>query len=189
MLTGGDGQLLNRCRCGDEAAWRQVYEDNVGLVGRFLLHLLGRTSDLDDIVQQVFVEFFQSLDKFRGEARLSTWLFGIASRVASKHIRTEHRWRRRRQAIRDAVDMTDIFNANSPLREADAREALRTLHEALYSLDIEHRGVWIMREVEGMTTRGVAEALGIPPGTVRSRLFHARRQILQDLTNRERRPE
>ncbi len=87
-------RLVQRCRAGDPAAWTELYRQEGPRVARFLRRLLGPTRDTDDAVQQVFVELFASLARFRGEARLSTWLYSIASNVARKRLRGE-RYRKR----------------------------------------------------------------------------------------------
>ena len=91
--------LVARCRRGDQGAWREVYAAFGGIVMRFLRRRLGPGHEAADLVQEVFVQFFLSLDGFREEARISTWLYRIAARVVSHHVRTEVRHRRRVDAF------------------------------------------------------------------------------------------
>jgi len=167
---------IARCRRGDEAAWAEVYHAFAPLVVRFLRRLLPGVRDLDDPVQQVFVAVFDGLDAFRGEARFSTWIYGIAVRVAGKAIRGEVR---RRVGQAAYAGWLECLGSSVPdaAGGAEARALMRALGEVLDRLSFEHRTVWVMRELEGIDSDETAAALGIPAGTVRSRLFFARREI------------
>ena len=79
-------KLVARCARGDERAWEELYAANAPIVTRFLTRMLGPASYVDDLVQQVFVEVFSGIRRFRGEARVSTWLYGIARNVAWRHL-------------------------------------------------------------------------------------------------------
>lgn len=176
--------LIRRCRQGDELAWAWVYREHSPRVARFLRRMLGPDNAVDDLVQVVFVELFSTLDRFRGDAKLSTWLYGIARNVAGKHIRTESRHRRRVDAL--AASQQEPRRVSSVHGAAEARAELEALESVLATLDDKHRAVWVMREVEELSTEEVAEALDLPPGTVRSRLFNARKKVLAGLERRRR---
>jgi RNA polymerase sigma-70 factor (ECF subfamily) len=177
-----DGQdLLDRCRRGDEVAWRGFYDLQAPRVAGYVRGIVGDHPDLDDIVQKVFVEVFSSIARYRGESKLSTWLYGVASNVTSKHLRTETRWRRRRDALSDHVRACSSPAAPDPGSEAEARVLAEAIDGVLEAMDVDHRMVWVMREMEGLSTEEVGTALGIPAGTVRSRLFNARKRMLETL--------
>ena len=173
-------ELIDRCRGGDEAAWADLYHLHSGSVARFLHRLLGVEAEAEDLVQQVFVELFTSLGRFRGDARLSTWLYRIASNVAHKHVRGRSRARRRVDALRTHALADAALPADNRGR-AEASAELRRVLVAVEELDMDHRVVWVMREVEGLSTEEVALALGVREGTVRSRLFHARKRVIERL--------
>ena len=169
--------LLRQCREGSEAAWVELYRLQKGRVTRFLRYLRGPIDDLDDLVQLVFLETVRSLDSFRGEASLSTWLFAIARHVAELHLRTRWRRHRRDEARRlweEAADRT----APDPAATGDERSALRIVQGTLDQMDERFRLAWLLVEAEGMTSDEAAIALGVPAGPVRSRLHHARERIL-----------
>lgn len=173
-------QLIERCRRGDEGAWAELYAARGPSVARFLQHMMAPGADLDDLVQQVFVELFRSLDRFRGDASLATFLFGIATRVALHHLRGARRWRRRTEAL--AAEPADAVAPDAHGR-VEARGHLAVVAEALEGLAPEVRAVWVMRELEGLSTAEVAVALATREGTVRSRLFAARRHVLDALAS------
>jgi RNA polymerase sigma-70 factor (ECF subfamily) len=173
--------LLDRCRAGDEAAWAALYRAHAPPVTRFVFRVAGPSSDIDDLVQKVFVEVFSSLHGYRGESSLLTWMLGIAARVIGKHVRTEVRWRRRGAAL-VAADGPPEGTAD-PSRSADARAAFEVVCRVLDAMDDRHRVVWVMREAEGLSCEEVASALALPVGTVKSRSFEARRRMLEALAD------
>lgn len=177
--SGPPDDLIARYRAGDEAAWADVYRACAPTIALFLRRLLGPVRDLDDLVQQVFVIALSSAGGYRGDSRMSTWLYGIATHVAAKHQRREFRWRRRREAWSDWLASADP--APDAVEAAEARALLRIVAGVLDRLDFRHRTVWVLRELEDLSTDQVAVALDIPVGTVRSRLFAARREVLAAL--------
>lgn len=173
--------LVRRCQAGDEAAWAELYRGYAPLVARFVGRMVGPRGPVEDLVQSVFVQALRSIRDFRGDARVTTWLYGVAQRVTCKHLREDGR--RRRRDGRWLEGQTSA--GDSPEPAMLARESLATIEAAVLSLPDAQRVVWVMRELEGLSTEEVGDALGLPQGTVRSRLFAARRAVLEAL---ERRP-
>ena len=184
-----EADLLARCREGDEAAWGRLYARFAPITARFLGRILGKHEDLDDVVQQVFFEVFTSIRSFRGESSLSTWIYGVSSRVASKHVRTAFRWRRRVQAFSALKGWQPESGHGDAVDRAHARSVLRVLNNVLEDLDLDHRLVWVMREVEGLPTEEVAAALNVPEGTIRSRLYYTRKRVFEALGEAGAEPE
>lgn len=177
MSGAGQLDLVRRCQAGDERAWGELYRAHAPLVARFVGRMVGPSGPVDDLVQAVFVQVFRGIRRFRGDARLTTWLYGIAHRVTAKHIRADSRRRRRD----DRWGEDQATRAASPEPAMLAREALAVVQRAVLTLPEPQRAVWVMRELEGLSTAEVAEALGARLGTVRSRLFAARQQVLDAL--------
>jgi RNA polymerase sigma-70 factor (ECF subfamily) len=176
----GVGDPMERCRAGDRDAWAQAYRENAPRVAVFLRRLQVPERDVEDLVQQVFATLFTTLDRYRGEGQLSTWLYGIAAHQASRRRRLEFRWFRRRDAL--ARELAGFVpGSEDPARAVWARTALRTLAVALDDLPMPLRTVWVLREWEGLDTDEVGCALGLPAGTVRSRLCRARGAVLEAL--------
>ena len=172
----GEAALVARCRAGHDAAWAEVYRTEGPRVAAFLRRMNGPTADVDDLVQQVFVEAFAAFGRFRGEARLSTWLYRIAAHVSAKHDRASGRHRRRLWAWAMALGASSL-SAPDPSEQVEARGALSRIDDALARLKPGHRAVWVLIEVEGQSLAEVALALTLPEGTVRSRLLKARRVV------------
>jgi RNA polymerase sigma factor (sigma-70 family) len=171
--------LVDRCIDGDEQAWRELYDAHAPVVTRVAARILLDAGAVNDVVQAVFIECFRNLRAFRGDAKLSTWLCGVTVRVVSTHRRTEGRHRRRVAALAQEPVAPD---GASPERAAVARDQVDQVRVALASVPLQRRAAFVMREVEGLSTRDVAEILEIPEATVRTHVARARRAILAQLS-------
>lgn len=171
-------ELVRRCQLGEAGAWQALYREHAPLVARFVMRMVGRDGPVEDLVQQVFVAVMQSIGRFRGDAALTTWLYGVARHVTARHIRTEKRHRARddRWAREDRIGGADTPSAHGRIA---ARESLSLLERAVLSLNEAHRVVWVMRELEGLSMDEIGHALDVRVGTVRSRLFNARKHVLE----------
>jgi RNA polymerase sigma-70 factor (ECF subfamily) len=149
-------------------------------VARFLRRATGRPDEVDDLVQQVFVAVFQGLGAWRGEGRFTSWLFGIASRVALEHARAAAR-RTRREDGWSATLPANHDAGTDPCGAAGARAALRVVEAALSGMGFTTRTVWLMHEVEGLAAPEIARALGSTGVAVRVRLLRARRKVHEAL--------
>lgn len=164
-----------------------LYEDHAQFVWLTLQRLGVRESDLEDVLQEVFVVVHQQLPGFEGRSKHTTWLFGICLRVVAAHRRRAYR--RREQITEGAGD--ELATTDDPETLTVARQAREKLDAALDALDLEKRAVFVMFEIEGLSTRQIAELLELPLGTVYSRLHSARSELQKALTRahaRELRP-
>jgi RNA polymerase sigma-70 factor (ECF subfamily) len=139
--------------------------------------MLGNRAEAEEIAQEVFLRAHRALADFRGEARLGTWLYGIASRLCLNRLASpERRVARGDAALAHVVSATP--DAVAELERAELDAALRM---AIAELPEERRLVLVLRDVEGLSYEQIAEALAIDPGTVRSRLHRARMQLKDKL--------
>ena len=147
-----------------------VHAEYADFVWRSLQRVGVRDPDLEDALQDVFVVVHRRLGEFEGRSKLSTWLFGIVVRVAHGY--------RRRNARNDALSRAETFPRPvappTPEDEVRTAEARERLERALAALSPEQRSVLLMHEIEGIRCSAIAEMLGIPLGTVHSRLHVAR---------------
>lgn len=177
MLDEHETRLVERCRNGNEAAWAELYQTHAPTVTRFIARMLLPKDVVEDLVQQVFVEVFSSLKRFRGDSKVSTWLYRVAVFQIQRHLRSEWRLWRRKRAAADVCTVLGIFSSDNPAMHAEMVAQLRVLKSTLDSMNSKHRFVWVMRELQGLSTEEVAAVLDTKVGTVRSRLFEARRQV------------
>ncbi len=181
MAVPHDEELVARAREGDRKAFRLLverYEDDIAAT---VVAMLGPTGEVDDIVQEAFIRFYQTLDRFRGEATVSTYLKRIAINRALDALR-----RRKRLLSRFRSRDDETYGSPEPSIEEEgnleARERARLVHQAIDALPPKHRAVVVLRLIEGYSTEETAEMLGIPYGTVLSRLSRAHTKLKELLT-------
>ena len=181
-----EADLIARCRRDDRAAQDELYHRFRRPVAGNLYRVLGDRTDLDDLVQEVFVIAFRGLDRVRGDARLSTWLYRICVNVALGRIRT----RRRRPT---AIGMTDLDSAQidpsmterpeTPERTLQRRQDQERVYRALDTLAPKKRIVLYLHEIEGLDLKEIAYLVDSNPVTVRTRLFYARREFYRAIAS------
>ncbi|MBI5707868.1 MAG: RNA polymerase sigma factor [Armatimonadetes bacterium] len=185
-----DGDL-NQARRGDREAMARIVDRHYDAVFRFCARRIG--ADLaEDAAQETFISAQRRLRSFQGASSLSTWLFGIAHnhcRNLARKRKTEMlgAWvsiERSEAAIDPSLNGAMDRGGARPQLESQLidREALRV---ALSSLSADHREVVVLHEVEGLTYEEAAEVIGIPVGTVKSRLHHAFLKLREALCLRE----
>ena len=176
-----DRELVERVQRGDSAAFdvlvRKYQHRVVGLIGRYVHDW----SECQDIAQEVFMRAYRALGNFRGDAQFSTWLHRIAVNTAKNHLVAQNR-----RPPTDDIDVMDAeqFDPSFRLRDTDTpehellrQEVERTVMDAVNRLPGELRDAITLREVEGLSYDEIAERMGCPIGTVRSRIFRAREAI------------
>ena len=166
--------LVQGCRDGDEQAWLSLYRAYGRDVGSFLKGMLRDHAEVDDLVQRVFLEFLSSIQRFRGESSLRTWLLGIARNLAMNEIRS----RGRREKYVRAYGETINHTKSSLDDQIHARHQLNHVQRLLGRLEPDFREVWLLRELNGCSVAETAIVLGLEEATVRTRHFRARKHLL-----------
>ncbi|MCA9657772.1 MAG: sigma-70 family RNA polymerase sigma factor [Myxococcales bacterium] len=163
-----EAALIERAVSGDARALRDLYDRYQPLVRAFLYRMLGPDPELDDLTQTVFTRAFLALDRFRGDSKLSTWLYQICGNTCRNLLRT--RYRRRR--LHDALHFFTVAGENDRERvDLGARdEALRLLQR----LRPELREVFVLYHHEGLTIPEISRVLEVATSTVGDRLKRAR---------------
>ena len=179
-----EADLIARCRADERTAHDEFYHCFRRQVAGNLYRVLGDRTDLEDLVQEVFVIAFRGLDKFRGDARLSTWLYRICVNVALGRIRT----RKRRPAAYGVSDLDQtspdpslVERPETPDRSLERRREQETVYRALEALAPKKRIVLYLHEIEGLDLKEIAYLVDSNPVTVRTRLFYARREFYKVL--------
>jgi RNA polymerase sigma-70 factor, ECF subfamily len=179
----GPDPLIERGRRGDPAAFRELFLLHRGMVTRVVSRFLGPSPDVEDVVQEVFVQVHRALPSFRGDAKLSTWLYRLAVNVTKMHLR--HRRIRPPRATDEAwEDAAAPVDTAEPPDEAMARQRrVRALYRLLDTLPEKKRTVLVLHDLEGLDARRIAEVVDAPVVTVRTRLFYARRALYAALSH------
>jgi RNA polymerase sigma-70 factor (ECF subfamily) len=175
-----EADLIARCRAHERAAHDELYHRFRRQVAANLYRVLGDRTDLDDLVQEVFVIAFRGLERFRGDARLSTWIYRICVNVALGRIRTR---KRKPPAIgvadldAAAIDPSLTERPETPDRTLERQQDQARVYRALEMLAPKKRIVLYLHEIEGLDLKEIAYLVDSNPVTVRTRLFYARREF------------
>lgn len=168
-------ELVERCKAGDGLAFREVFRNHRADVARLVQRMSGRPGDLDDLVQEVFLQVYRSIKDFRGQSRFSTWLYRVTVNV----VLMQRRAARSRPVLQEASD--ESFGAD--MRELPDDQVARARRVAAFyrlldRLSDKKRAVFVLHELEGLSPSEVAQVVSAPVLTVRTRLFYARRELL-----------
>ena len=173
-------RLVSRATAGDRDAQRELFERFRDVAYRVALRIAGRPEDALDVVQDSFIRAFERLTEFQQESGFQSWFLRIVSNRALDLLRA----RKVRLAVpldggdeQARVEPSNDDPAGRPWHVLEQGELAERLHRALESLPPDQRAVFALFATGEMTYGQIAEALGIPIGTVMSRLFHARRKL------------
>jgi len=170
--------LVQRLTAADPAAVGEVYDQHHRAVRAFATRLVGDAAAAEDLVHEVFVALPRAMRGYRFESSLRTFLISIAVNHARHHVRAASR---RRAAI-GRLALEPEGNVADPEQLQRRKELASLLTRALDSLPLEQRITFVLCEVEDRTSREVAEITGVPEGTVRTRLHHAKKKLRQELS-------
>lgn len=180
-----DAALVERTLAGERRAFGELVERYQKRVYAIAYGILRDRDDAWDAAQEAFVKAYKNLSRFKGDAAFYTWMYRITYNLAIDHYRSKGR--KAAVHFEDPALMESALEAEGrptyqtdPAELTDRAELTRILHEAMNRLSEKHRAIIVLREVEGLSYEEIASVLGIPKGTVMSRLFHARKN-LQDL--------
>jgi RNA polymerase sigma-70 factor (ECF subfamily) len=182
-IGSSDLELVERHLHGDRGAFDELYQRTVHRVFGLALRLSGDREDAAELTQEVYVRVFRHLERFRGQSSLETWIF----RVTLNHCRS--RLGRRRlpvqsldgpaEADAETASAEPVDPARDPEQQASAGETRRRVAAALAELPLTFREAVVLRDLEGLDYAEIATLLGVPIGTVRSRIARGRDQLRQ----------
>ena len=167
-----DVDLARRCVSGDQTAHRELFQRERRRVHVILFRVLGSNADMDDLLQEVFIEVFRSIPGFRGEAALGTWLDRIAVRVAYAHIT-----RRRVETVRLSIVAEPVSHQPGADERAMTREAAAHLYSALDRMPASQRVAFTLHVVDGRPIKQVAESMDASVVATKVRVWRAWRAL------------
>ncbi len=192
-----EADLLRKAQFGDRAAFGQIVLRFQDRLYNSILRMVGDPEEARDLTQETFTRALVKIESFRGEAGPYTWLFRIAVNLAISQLRKVQKHRTfsldstggngKASRIGDddqasaLLDRVTESRGQSPPEQVEARERSEQVIAALGRLDAEYRAVLVMRDVEGFDYQQMAEVLGLPLGTLKSRLFRARLALRDEL--------
>jgi len=158
--------LVEAARLGDKRAFRQIVERHQASLARTIVGLIGDRGSVDDVLQDVFIQFYNTMENYRGDASVKTYLNRIAVNKSLDMLRARKRWRQRFLSR----DETPILEVAPFTESAEDNDRSKFLWKAIDSLPDAQRSVVVLRMVEGYSTEETADLLSIEYGTVLSRL-------------------
>lgn len=171
-----DAEFVLRCCKGDIDAFGTLVERHQKKMLNMAYRMIGDYEESCDVVQEAFLSAYRAISKFRGEAKFSTWLYGIAlnharNRLQQQKTRSHHE----EISINDPRDKMD--ESLSVLEQLEKKDRDEKIQECIRALDGEQREVLVLRDIQGCTYDEISDMLKLPDGTVKSRLFRARNAL------------
>jgi RNA polymerase sigma-70 factor (ECF subfamily) len=191
-----DEELVAATLRGDRHSYRTLVERYQSRIFSMAYDVVRSKEDAEDVTQESFVKAFLSLDKFKGQSSFYTWLYRIAfnmavdvrrktSRRGGNHLEYKESLSvspsGRSDSTGESEQVSTLQNIEGPHEALVRKQAARKIQEVLAQLSDEHRAVITLREIDGLNYDEISEALGIPKGTVMSRLFYARKALQKAL--------
>jgi RNA polymerase sigma-70 factor, ECF subfamily len=184
-MNNNQSELLDRARAGDAAALEALLAAVQPQLYRFSLKMCRHTEDAEDILQESMVTLARSFRDFRGESSLSTWLFTITRSLCIKKRRKSKFAPKREESLEELTGQDQQgLQASSPNPHsvAESAQLWRQVQVGIQQIDPPHREVLLLRDIEGLTAKEVAEVVGISVSAVKSRLHRARAELRNNLS-------
>ena len=177
-----DQQLVQRAQRGDLRAFDLLVLKYQGRIAALVSRYVSDAGEVEDVTQEAFIKAYRALGKFRGDSAFYTWLYRIAANAAKNHLVAKGR----RPGADATIEDAEGFDEGGMLSESASPEALamggelaEVVESALKALPDELKAALMLREFDGLSYDDIADVLGCPVGTVRSRIFRARETVDQ----------
>lgn len=178
-------ELIERLKQGDEAAFKQIVESSQGLVYNTALGIVQSPEDAEDVAQEVFVQLYESIKSFKGESKLSTWLYRVTVSKAMDHLRKKKRKKR-------FAFVQSLFGANDELVHDppdfvhpgvsfDNKEKAKELFKAIDQLPEKQKVAFTLNRIEGLSYQEISEIMKLTVASVESLLHRARKNLRKTL--------
>jgi RNA polymerase sigma-70 factor (ECF subfamily) len=182
-----DYEVVLSCRKGDDEAFGILVERHQKKVFNMALRMTGDYDEACEVVQEAFLAAFRAIRKFRGEAKFSTWLYGIVLNVSKTRLKQTAQRRQKTVSIGDpADDPVDRLPGEgvSALEVLEKKDVQAKVQHCIRTLDEEFREVLVLRDIQGFSYDEIGGILKVPEGTIKSRLFRAR-EAMKDCLKKE----
>jgi RNA polymerase sigma-70 factor (ECF subfamily) len=186
MLPGSPGDaietLIQRALHGDQAAWDLIVRQHWRRVFNVAYKFVGTHDQAEDLAQDIFLKVFKSLDTFDRRANFQTWLTSVSRNLCIDHYRSVRKERETIDRNVDANELTPASNDESPIAALEQRDRVTLLRQALAALPPALRKAVVMRDLQELSYQEIADTLGLPEGTVKSRINRGRAELARQIT-------
>ncbi len=184
-MLSGDEKLVERCLQGEDSAWERIVNSYGRRVYNLSYRYTSRRDEAEDLTQEIFIRVYQNLKSFRSDVgSFQSWILKIGRNLIIDHYRQTRRFQQSGGSEElETMNLPDE-HIPSPHRRAEQSEAARFLRDGLQALSPELKEAIVLRDLEGMAYQEIAELLGIPEGTVKSRINRGRLELAKLLTKR-----
>jgi len=178
-LDQSDRDLIEKCRAGDSEAWKTLVEKYSRRIFNIVYQFTSSVEDSEDLTQEIFIKVFRSLNNFDTETAFIPWLI----RVSKNYCIDNYRLRRRSKIAKDSEQALTMHKDYTyhPFKSLLEKERASFLMKGIQALSVDLRTIVVLRDIQGFNYSEIAEALGIPEGTVKSRINRARIELAQIL--------
>jgi RNA polymerase sigma-70 factor (ECF subfamily) len=173
--------LIEQCLAGDQVAWEQIVRQNWRKVFNVAYKFVGKHDEAEDLTQDIFLKIFKALRTFDRRANFQTWIISISRNLCIDHYRSV---RKERQTIARDVDSSDLQPATperGPYAQAEHQDLRAQLRVALQALPVTLRTAVVLRDLQELSYQEIADRLGLPEGTVKSRINRGRIELAHQL--------
>jgi len=173
--------LIEQCLAGDQSAWEQIVRQNWRKVFNVAYKFVGKHDEAEDLTQDIFLKIFKALASFDRRANFQTWIISISRNLCIDHYRSV---RKERQTIARDVDSNDlqpVATERGPYAQAEHQDLRAQLRQALETLPVTLRTAVVLRDLQELSYQEIADRLGLPEGTVKSRINRGRIELAHQL--------
>lgn len=172
-------ELIQQAVRGSQSAFRAIVEANQGFVYAVAFRFVNDSQEAEDITQEVFVRLWKNLKSYRHEVKLTTWMYKIVTNRCLDFLKSRHARERKNKV--DIEKSYFVSDHSTPEKEFQRQELSGIIHAAADELTPKQKAVFILRDLEGLTSDEVSEALSMSAGNVKSNLFYARQKMAEKL--------
>jgi len=173
--------LIERCLSGDQAAWDQIVRQHWRKVFNLAYKFVGRHDEAEDLTQDIFLKIFKALRTFDRRANFQTWLISISRNLCIDHYRSVRKERETMARDVDASELSPVSRERSPLSQLEQVDLKQIIRQALAELPPALRQAVVLRDLQEFSYQEIADQLGLPEGTVKSRINRGRFELARQL--------
>jgi RNA polymerase sigma-70 factor (ECF subfamily) len=174
-------ELIERCLKGDQAAWDQIVRQHWRKVFNLAYKFVGRHDEAEDLTQDIFLKIFKALHTFDRRANFQTWLISISRNLCIDHYRSVRKERETMARDVDASELTPVSRERGPHTQLEQLDLKHLIRLALAELPPTLRQAVVLRDLQEFSYQEIADQLGLPEGTVKSRINRGRLELARQL--------